>query len=1413
MKRIISVILALLMIVTAFPLSAFANQDEETSTITQQEISYDSTNVLGSVVADAMNESESDKNNGYFIQNVTVTGLQASATLSAPDDTTLVIAVYDEKSGVMSTSGKTAVDSTSETVTVELAQCDIPEFFKIKAFLLNNENEPVCQNYENVEYTEAYQEFLAKTVFDFDEEKVINLDYGYESNFAVLSDDADIIAQSENENILITNDEENGIYVFENANEEITSLKENDVFYFVYGDGAEDYILTKVGSIKNNDGTVTITTADEFEISEFFSYIKIDSSKAETDAPATFAMARGFDENKGDEESETKRYEFDMFSITFKSGDKPDPDKTVVADTDVDYDITLTLKTGYMENYLKFYYDVELFGEDAYLFEYTNTTHVAFDLKIDAYGSFVLTFYAFKDAPIPILPALDLVGTIKLSIELSLHVSATGTIGLTSSNGVQRHYDKQKNIDTENKLDRPITPIIEFNGKVDVTISVTPTVSVGFKVCKVIKAQIGLSAKIDLTLTLIDAVANGDGFSINGTETTDEKYHGCELCFDVTFTATPFIFGEVTFNLTKDEKKEKLIVDINFPFIAVAPTYDYHLSLDEGKWTFEKGECENYWYKITFKVTDETNKSFENVKITAGEISKTTDIHGTAIIYLKKGSHNIKAVAPDGSTLNETIVVMKKAQTVNLQIIRCKVTVTVTDYKTGKPISNATVNGKYITDSDGVASFYLPYGDHTIIAETSDGLYKSEKITINDKAQSVNLKIFRCKVTVNVTDAEGKPIKGATVSSYTGNGTYTTNANGVASFYLGSGINSITATYEGKTVTQNIDIMKETELSVDLKFAGCKVTVTVTDVNGNTMSGVAITAVNKEYITDSNGVAVLYLSNGDYTITVNSPDGLTSKKDFVIDGENEIFISISFPLRNIKASGTCGDNLTWVFYDDGELVISGTGDMYDFSYYSKYAPWYKYRDSIKTVTINNGVTSIGRSAFEDCYSLTSITIPDSITRIGGSAFDSCDSLTNITIPNGVTNIESYTFRGCYSLTSITIPNGVTSIESSAFVGCKSLANVTLPDGITSIESSAFGGCKSLTNVTLPDSITSIGDMAFYDCESLTSIIIPDSVTSIGGGAFENCKSLKNITIPDGVTSIRNDTFEGCKSLANITLPDSITSIGDMAFYECRSLTSITIPDSVTNIGGYAFYYCTKLTSITIPDGVTEINTSTFEYCISLSSITIPVSVTSIKTGAFASCKSLKTVYYTGSEEAWNNISIGKYNYLENITKVYNYVAPQSFMLSAERTPVGLGVGDFSETVTSAVIGNEYVILVVRDKNAADLLAAENLLFIDQKTADSETLTFSFSLKDGVSDYDVLFTTNDKDDEKENVVTGDVNGDGKISAADARAALRMSAKLETYTYEQFAAADVNGDGKLTASDARIILRVSAKLQTF
>ena len=250
----------------------------------------------------------------------------------------------------------------------------------------------------------------------------------------------------------------------------------------------------------------------------------------------------------------------------------------------------------------------------------------------------------------------------------------------------------------------------------------------------------------------------------------------------------------------------------------------------------------------------------------------------------------------------------------------------------------------------------------------------------------------------------------------------------------------------------------------------------------------------------------------------------------------------------------------------------------------------------KSFIIPDGVKSIGKCAFVDCYSLVSISIPNSVTNIRDGAFDGCSSLSNLVIPNSVTSIGDGAFWGCSSLRSLVIPNSVTSIGAWAFSGCKSLSNITIPDSLTSIGAWAFEGCSSLRSLVIPNSVTSIGNSAFEGCSSLSSLVIPDSVTSIGDSAFAGCKSLSNIIIPDSVTSIGDSAFEDCTSLSSLVIPDGVTSIGAWTFKGCSSLSSLAIPDNVTCIGFGAFEGCSSLRDLVIPNSVNDIEDRAFEGC-------------------------------------------------------------------------------------------------------------------------------------------------------------------------------------------------------------------------
>jgi len=316
--------------------------------------------------------------------------------------------------------------------------------------------------------------------------------------------------------------------------------------------------------------------------------------------------------------------------------------------------------------------------------------------------------------------------------------------------------------------------------------------------------------------------------------------------------------------------------------------------------------------------------------------------------------------------------------------------------------------------------------------------------------------------------------------------------------------------------------------------------------------------------------------------------------------------------EDVIHSGTWGD-LTWTLNEaTGKLTISGTGEMNSFSLTSSEA-WNAHTNTIESIVIEEGVTSIGASAFQSCQNLVSITIPNGVTRIEDLAFRYCKSLASITLPDGVTSIGNWAFADCTSLANIRIPNSVTSIGNNTFYYCSSLASMTIPDGVTSIGNNTFYSCSSLTSIALPNSVTSIGNNAFYYCSSLTGVAIPNSVTSIGDFAFSHCSRIASITLPKGVTRIGNDTFSNCISLKSISIPDSVTSFGAYAFSGCSNLATITIPNGVTTVGEYCFKGCSQFTDITLPNSVTSIGEGAFSGCTSLKSMTLPFVGGSVKT--------------------------------------------------------------------------------------------------------------------------------------------------------------------------------------------------------
>ncbi len=395
-------------------------------------------------------------------------------------------------------------------------------------------------------------------------------------------------------------------------------------------------------------------------------------------------------------------------------------------------------------------------------------------------------------------------------------------------------------------------------------------------------------------------------------------------------------------------------------------------------------------------------------------------------------------------------------------------------------------------------------------------------------------------------------------------------------------------------------------------------------------------------------------------------------------------------------------------------------------------------ETLKHVTLLEGITMLGEGAFYGIETVETLDVPKTVDEVYRYCFNWSTIRYKLTdkvkffLSNGELTKKvdkSYVGTGIYG--HLTIPEGVTEIGS--FRGCD-ISSVYLPNTLVKIDNKAFCECYYLKSVEIPESVTSIGFAMFDLCYSLTSVNIPKSVTSIGLSMFRGCRSLTSITIPKSVKSIEDDAFLSCSNLYNIVNNSDLTieigseDHGYIGYYaKCivdkngnkhyksgsNGLVYIDTADGwrfsrvgneytlIAYIGNsdtdtlpldingnkYTIHTASTPSHLIIPEGITNISNNAFSYSYRLESVSLPNSLESIGQFAFSNCTSLREIEIPDSVK-----SIGREAFF------------RCYVLKKVKLSSGLSKIDFSaflecKSLESIVIPNG--VITIEDKAFAD----------------------------------------------------------------------------------------------------------------
>lgn len=277
------------------------------------------------------------------------------------------------------------------------------------------------------------------------------------------------------------------------------------------------------------------------------------------------------------------------------------------------------------------------------------------------------------------------------------------------------------------------------------------------------------------------------------------------------------------------------------------------------------------------------------------------------------------------------------------------------------------------------------------------------------------------------------------------------------------------------------------------------------------------------------------------------------------------------------------------------------------------------QNQVKSMYFPSWMTRIPDNICGSWRGLESVTIHDGVTSVGMNAFSNCTALTSIDLGNTLEVIEEQGLINC-GMSEIRLPGSLREIRGNAFMACNSLQSVEFPEGLEVLATNAFRQCQALATAKFTGGPVEIGDRTFYECPVLESVYLPSKLTNIGKEAFYNCSKLKNLCEPSG-TDFPSDlkvigeyAFRACTSLEKITLPPD-AHIGSGAFWNAN-LSEIVFPETACTFGDNVFFYNTKITEITLPAWMTEIPAGLCSSWTKLEKVTLQGNVTAIGDRAF-----------------------------------------------------------------------------------------------------------------------------------------------------------------------------------------------------